>query len=112
MGWRFYRVWSTDWFRNKSVEKAFKNVPRKTEQSTASEVSFEETVMEKHFKFPKYQMADELSISRRMNYDIIRVTRAILEIESPLSEEWLLKRIVFLFDGREKRKRIKILLTF
>ena len=47
-------------------------------------------------------MADELSLSRRMNYDIVRVTRAMLEIESPLSEEWLLKRIVFLFDGREK----------
>ena len=58
--------------------------------------------MEKHFEFPKYQMADELSLSRRMNYDIVRVTRAMLEIESPLYEEWLLKRIVFLFDGREK----------
>ena len=54
------------------------------------------------YEFPKYQMADELSLSRRMNYDIVRVTRAMLEIESPLSEEWLLKRIVFLFDGREK----------
>ena len=111
MGWQFYRIWSTDWFRNKRVEKerllaevkkAFENAPRKAEQSTAPEVSFEETVVEKHFEFPKYQMADELSLSRRMNYDIVRVTRAMIEIESPLSEEWLLKRIVFLFDGREK----------
>ena len=23
MGWKFYRIWSTDWFRNKSVEQSF-----------------------------------------------------------------------------------------
>ena len=111
MGWQFYRIWSTDWFRNKRVEKerllnavkkAFENAPKKAEQSTIPEVSFEETVAEKHFEFPKYQMANEVSLSRRMNYDIVRITRAMLEIESPLSEEWLLKRIVWLFDGREK----------
>lgn len=111
MGWKFYRIWSTDWFRNKPVEKerllaavkeAFENSPRNSEQPTISETSFEKDIAEKHFAFPKYQMADEESLSRKMNFDILRVTRAILEVESPLSEEWLLKRIVFLFDGREK----------
>lgn len=111
MGWRFYRIWSTDWFRNKRVEKerllamvkkAFENAPKKVEQLQSVEVSFEESVEEKRFEFPKYQMADELSLSRKMNHNIARVTRAMLELETPLSEEWLLKRIVFLFDGREK----------
>ena len=111
MGWSFYRIWSTDWFRNKRVEKerllaAVKRAlvaPSKlVEQSESKDVSFEETVVEKRFAFPAYQMADELSISKKMNYDILRVIRAMLEIEAPLSEEWLLKRIVFLFGGREK----------
>ncbi len=110
MGWKFYRIWSTDWFRNKRVEKdrllkavkeAIENAPKKVEPMQP-EVSFEETVIEKHFEFPKYQMADEIAISRQMRFDVVRVTRAMLEIEAPLSEEWLLKRIVFLFDGREK----------
>lgn len=110
MGWRFYRIWSTDWFRNKSVEKerllkaakeAVENVPIKA-QERDGEVSFEEAVTTKHFEFPKYIMADEIALSRKFRGDILSVTRALLEVESPLSEEWLLKRIVFLFDKREK----------
>ena len=111
MGWKFYRIWSTDWFRNKRLEKerllaavkeAFQSAPKKTDRPIAPEVSFEERIEEKHFEFPKYQMADEWALGRRMNNDVLRVTRAILETEAPISEEWLLKRIVFLFDGREK----------
>lgn len=110
MGWRFYRIWSTDWFRNKRVEQerllnaakeAVENAPGKI-QEQAEEVSFEESVVIKHFEFPKYLMADEIAISRQFRGNILSVTRAILEAEAPLSEEWLLKRIVFLFDGREK----------
>ncbi len=111
MGWKFYRIWSTDWFRNKRLEKerlltavkeAFESAPKKNNRHAAIEVSFEERIEEKHFEFPKYQMADEWALARRMNNDVLRVTRAILEAEAPISEEWLLKRIVFLFDGREK----------
>ena len=111
MGWRFYRIWSTDWFKNKRVEEerllaavkeAFNNTPKNEEKCAAPKLSFEETVVQKRFEFPKYQMAEELSLIRRLDYDIVRVTRAMLEVEAPLSEEWLLKRIVFLFDGREK----------
>lgn len=110
MGWRFYRIWSTDWFRNKSVEKerllkaakeAVENVPRKSQERT-EEVSFAEAVAIKHFEFPQYIMADEIALSRKFGGDVLSVTHALLEVESPLSEEWLLKRIVFLFDGREK----------
>lgn len=110
MGWRFYRIWSTDWFRNTSIEKerllkaakeAIENAPREV-QKRAEEVSFTEAVAVKHFKFPQYTMADERALSRKFRGDISSVTHALLEVESPLSEEWLLKRIVFLFDGRKK----------
>ena len=110
MGWKFYRIWSTDWFRNKSVEKerllsavkeAFANVPKISEESPATDVTFEETVEIKHFEFPKYRMANVNALCRQFNYDKFKITRAILEIETPVAEEWLLKRIVFLF-GREK----------
>lgn len=46
-------------------------------------------------------MADEYKIAEKFNYDKLQTIRAITYFESPLSEEWLLKRIVFLF-GREK----------
>ena len=68
----------------------------------AVEDDFSETVIEKQFEFPKYKMVDARSAARRCGGNILAVTRAIVEVESPVSEEWLLKRIVFLFEGREK----------
>lgn len=109
MGWRFYRIWSTDWFRNKRVEKerllkaakeAVENDSRKVQEQD-EEISFEEAVVIKHFEFPKYVKADERKLAEKFRNDILSVTHALVETESPLSEEWLLKRIVFLFK-REK----------
>ncbi len=111
MGWKFYRVWSTDWFRNKRVEKerllsavkrAFESAPKRSEPQKTPEGAFEKIVDETSFQFPKYEQADEVSLSKQLNFDALRTIRAILEKEAPLSEEWLLKRIVFMFGGREK----------
>ena len=113
MGWTFYRIWSTDWFRNKSVEQlrlweaaaaAVKN-PTKVEATpteTEATETFEEIACEEHFSFPPYQAADIDLLSRQYLPDDFKGwVRAILEIEAPLSEELLLKRIVGYF-GREK----------
>lgn len=110
MGWKFYRIWSTDWFRNKRVEKerllaaakdALKHPLKKLKRQPPAEVSFENAVEEKPFAFPFYQKADVLKLAADLNYDVPRVVRAILETESPMSEEWLLKRICYIF-GRDK----------
>lgn len=113
MGWKFYRVWSTDWFRNRSIEQArlleaaseAVKAPAKTESRQAHyqpTESFEEVTAEKHFKFPPYREADIRTLSRRyLPYDFKGMIRAILDVEAPLSEALLLKRIVWCFD-REK----------
>ena len=111
MGWKYYRVWSTDWFRNKRVEKerlleALKNAakgvsPKGKKDTRGAELSFEEEAKEQRFEFPKYNMADERELARKYNYSKSNVIRAIIEKESPISEEWLLRRVAFLF-GREK----------
>ncbi|MCQ2439703.1 MAG: DUF4011 domain-containing protein [Oscillospiraceae bacterium] len=113
MGWKFYRIWSTDWFRNKSVEQlrlleaatdAIKN-PGIAETKPAVERSvetFEEVAVEKHFEFPPYKAADIDGLSNRyLPKDFKGWIRAILEVEAPLSEDLLLRRIVGYF-GREK----------
>lgn len=113
MGWKFYRIWSTDWFRNKSVEQlrlleaaadAVKNptkVDAKPMDSQPTE-TFEEIAVEKHFKFPAYKAADIHRLSSQyLPNDFKGMIKAILEIETPLSEDLLLKRIVWCF-GREK----------
>lgn len=110
MGWKFYRVWSMDWFRNKRVEKerllaavktAFNTSSKKTKRPILPQAAFANAVEEKHFAFPKYQTADVLMLGADLHYDVPRVVRAILETEAPMSEEWLLKRICYIF-GREK----------
>lgn len=112
MGWKFYRIWSTDWFRNKSVEKerllevatkAINNevIVEKAKDNTPAD-SFEEVVSDKNFEFPAYKQADIYNLSYKyLPNDFKGMIKAILEVEAPISEEFLLKRIVGCF-GREK----------
>src|SRR5699024_10704863 len=64
--------------------------------------TFEEVSTEKNFEFPPYKAADVYELSSQyLPYDFKGMIKAILEIEAPLSEDLLLKRIVWCF-GREK----------
>ncbi len=148
MGWKFYRIWSTDWFRNKSVEQqrlleaaadAVRSAAKAeaepvvsqptaemteaavrqhteapacqlaTRQTAASRQSgskqaetFEVAASEQHLEFPAYRAADVNALAEQyLPGDFKGMVKAILEIEAPLSEELLLKRIVWYF-GREK----------
>lgn len=113
MGWKYYRIWSTDWFRNKSVEQArlleaaadaIKNPAKAEAKPMDSEPAetFEVLAVEKHFEFPAYKAADIHNLSRQyLPRNFKGMIKAILEIEAPLSEDLLLKRIVWCF-GREK----------
>ncbi|MGM9991911.1 MAG: DUF4011 domain-containing protein [Candidatus Bruticola sp.] len=118
MGWKFYRIWSTDWFKNKSVEQerlleAASRAIRESAScqsavSVASEANqpttnFEESAPEERTQFKLYKAADIESLSYRyMAFDNFKgLVKAILQVEAPLSEEWLLKRTVHFFD-REK----------
>ena len=117
MGWKFYRIWSTDWFKNKAVEKerllqaATKAIQdsepmlnmaseEKTGEQTEKAEVFAEVVKEKPFSFPVYREADiEWLTGFIHNFQSVIVE--ILKREAPLNEEWLLKRISWMF-GREK----------
>lgn len=117
MGWKFYRIWSTDWFKNNTVEKE-RLLKAASEAIRYSEIMsvdtahkntailedeaelFEEIVVEKPFSFPVYQEADIYEITTFI-HNFQSVVSEILKIEAPLSEEWLLKRISWMF-GREK----------
>ncbi len=119
MGWQFYRIWSTDWFKNTAVEKerlleaarvAMRNAENPVKNSNSdpeteddSKEDFEETVQEDHRTFPIYRMANIDSLAEMRNFQ--GVIRKILEVEAPVSEEWLLKRISWMFD-REKVTKV------
>ncbi len=132
MGWHYYRVWSTDWFKNTQIEKgrllraaeaalsapaklfapvqkleAAKPVaaaaePGATKQEAAAGLA--ERAPEEHLAFPVYVEADIAAIVRAhgdVARNFHRIMKEILAVEAPLAEEYLLKRIPFLF-GREK----------
>ncbi|MBD5103849.1 MAG: DUF4011 domain-containing protein [Ruminococcaceae bacterium] len=118
MGWRFCRVWSTDWYCNnaaerqrllETAEKAINTPMRYNEQSEnvygedngQNQEDFEEEKRE-HFEFPPYKAADTdmLIPIYRPNY-FKAMVKEILETEAPLSEELLLKRVLPFFR-REK----------
>lgn len=116
MGWKFYRIWSTDWFRNKNFEKQrlldaatnaikFPNKVVTTETADCKNQSieeFEEIVVKKQFEFPPYEVVDFAETCQRYNTtDFKAILKEILKVEAPLSEELFLKRIVWFFD-REK----------
>ncbi len=121
MGWQFYRIWSTDWYRNKMVEKerllrAVKDAIENSKKpsSTNSKIDSGQTgpidmeqkrfIIEKKeatYNFPKYIQADAMTIMILNMDDFQNGIRKILEKEAPLAEEYLLKRIIKLF-GREK----------
>lgn len=120
MGWKFYRIWSTDWFRNRSVEQTrlleaaasavnhpVQEVPNPSNDSTVDTFEeFEEAAEEQAFTFLPYQAADIPKLSRQyLPRDFKGMIKAILEVEAPLSEELLLRRIVWLFD-REKVTKV------
>ena len=114
MGWNFYRIWSTDWFRNTAVEKerlleacqkainlgryVKPSEPESTEEEAL--VVFEKTIEPKHLAFPEYKEANVYEL--RQPYDSVQsYVKRILQIEAPVSEEYLLKRICYIY-GREK----------
>ena len=110
MGWSFYRIWSVDWFRSKRVEKerllaaveaVMKNAPPTEEKQKTPQISFEEQAAQVHFSFPKYKLVNPYLIQSKHDYSVPHVIREILETESPVAEEWMLKRVMHLY-GRDK----------
>ena len=127
MGWQFYRIWSTDWFRNKTVEKekllqAAKDAVAKDNKpdEQAAEVPSEteevaEEIEEKYltelqgssFEFPKYAQLDAIRVFQKHQYSFQSAIREILDTEAPLSENYLLKRIISIY-GREKVTKVVV----
>lgn len=120
MGWRFYRIWSTDWFKNNVVEKERLletvkkaiSTPKKEiaeerkmdqeetggQELTSAQNVFENEVKQQHLAFPKYTKVSDASLYNSRT--LLELVKKIVEVESPISEEWLLKRIVWFFGSK------------
>lgn len=129
MGWKYYRVWSTDWYKNQNFERSRllqyvldvvdnKTIPTPStsesaytksilDQSNEMKISsFVTTVTEQRLPFEAYVETGALGIIQRNAY-FLGAIKEILNVEAPLSEDYLLKRIVNLFN-REKVTKVVI----
>ena len=115
MGWKFYRIWSTDWFRNTKEEQRLlleaitKEIASLNETKVISqEIPFEDTSYEVIASqsvptFLTYEAADSEELMRlhdeKKTFEDFMI--AVLEKEAPLSEEFFLKRTSWLW-GKDK----------
>ena len=127
MGWKFYRIWSTDWFRNRKLEQerllkaateAFVGIlrepvlPEKPQMEDAFK-KFEETEVAPSTGFPVYQTAEIAQLKQQYGETMYqedvfqKFILEILKIEAPLSETLLLSRIVDLFDNQKVTKKVR-----
>lgn len=114
MGWKFYRIWSTDWFKNKTEEKnrllvavnnAVNNIEDVKKNNDQPIIDFEETKVDIHFSFPKYKLADIPKLWQEKNelgQSFCYFVKQVLEVEAPLSDDLFLKRTCYLFSIQAK----------
>ena len=134
MGWKFYRIWSTDWFRNNQIEKerllnavniALKetikqpntqSILQNHNQDIKPFEQYEEKIVNIKSDFPEYKTANITSLIQKYNgklsthwsnYEVFQqFIKEILEVEAPMSEDFLLSRIVDLFDRQKVTKKV------
>ncbi len=120
LGWRFYRIWSTDWFLNKGIEKkrllsavqkAIVLFDKENEVASFSQTSNKKNNEEQVFIVEeKSEHIDLKSLFKTYNYYDINSRKTgsfskiifdLVATEAPITEELLLKETVKFF-GREK----------
>ena len=117
MGWRFCRIWSTDWFYRRgetaqklvdALEAATSTVPKARKPVSSSVVSEQEKRANKsppapELRAPAYKLATGVPVPSNMEphevmvADMARITRAIVEIEGPIHQDEIARRVTALF---------------
>lgn len=106
MGWKFYRIWSTDWFRNDAVEKerllkAVRKAIAEGGTESGGSVKVEQTVNPQRSVFEKPKKREPLQFPRyyEVSPGIIKgdsflgMVLFVLKTEAPMAEELLIKRL-------------------
>ncbi len=127
MGWKFYRVWSTDWFNHKPIEKerlleaveaalsgegvGTGSGTVQSQEDTVGKLSsdtenFEEVVEERAQHFEKFRSANIELLSRNCKTRKELIEK-IIRTEAPVSLEWLLKRLVESYDAERISKTVR-----
>ena len=118
MGWRFHRIWSTDWFyrRNDTTKKlkaaldaslTVANAPKRTPNPPVitAKVSDASTFGDRASarSAPAYRLAENIRVPFNVephevkNPEMARIARAVVEVEGPVHQDEIARRVTVLF---------------
>jgi very-short-patch-repair endonuclease len=117
MGWRFFRIWSTDWFYRPgeiaqklvaALEAARSTVPNAQGAVCSSAVREQEKRANQSApapvaRLPAYKLAEGVPVPFNiephevMVAEMARITRAIVEVEGPIHQDEIARRVTTLF---------------
>lgn len=103
LGWKYYRVWSTDWFRNNRVEK--KRLVNAIKDAIKCPLDSEK--QEDVNIIPHFREYDKYDIPKDYMGDYSELIELVVDKESPIAEEWLLKRMLHLFNKTSITKAVR-----
>jgi hypothetical protein len=128
LGWKFHRIWSTDWFRNPDLQKqklrnilsgfltsgdaenlpvveepqvGTKPVPTEKIEPVASSLTSTEMYEEAMFKVSKASEPHEVSVE-----DLAEIALKILDVEWPVHSDEVTRRVAHLFGKERAGSRI------
>lgn len=126
MGWNIYRIWSTDWFRNRrDAEKRLIKVIEEVINGNITGIKKKDILIEKpknndciyteelELRIPEYKEYNKRNwlgnnaIHEISSYKIGPIILEVLELESPIYQDELIKRIVNSFGVKRVGNRIK-----
>lgn len=120
MGWNFYRVWSTDWFRHQKDEKEslVKAVKEAEERGTKAvveplkrkpETNEDAPVVEeprKKLSFPEFHYLADSSFGEKNTLDYAKNIKILLSTEITVSKKRLLERIISVQYGKKRASKL------
>jgi hypothetical protein len=121
MGWQFHRVWSTDWFyrRGEASERLKTVLEASTSEREGGDLRTEPTILQNpqfeatpgstnleppsDLRMPAYKLAAGISVTQNIEPHqatpamMARVTKSIVEVEGPVHQDEVARRVASLF---------------
>ena len=133
MGWKMFRVWSTEWINNKEgeqkrlldfIENAVKNYKKsddsndkekisliKQEESVQVEIMQKNVEQQTKLKFPYYRIGDwkhvEYDYNKGNLQNLSARIKAVVEVEQPIHLDVLYRRLASAFGNEKATKPIR-----